>query len=177
MVEEALIAAITNGHIRGAALDVYDGEGAGRPPRAELVELPQILPTPHTSGRGDTLMAELLERLFAGDPRRFLDGEPILTMVDSERGYQRCRAASRPARVTRSSRSVEALALLEGERLSRVRQRRAVRGAGVQCEVVRAFSVKFSAQQGAESPREHRRATTHPTILRSHVELSPPSVA
>ena len=55
--EEALIAAITSGHIRGAVLDVYVGELDGRPPRAweELVEMPEILLTPHLSGRGDAL--------------------------------------------------------------------------------------------------------------------------
>jgi lactate dehydrogenase-like 2-hydroxyacid dehydrogenase len=31
--EEALIAAITQGQLAGAVLDVYDGELAGRPPR------------------------------------------------------------------------------------------------------------------------------------------------
>lgn len=85
--EEALIAAVTNGHLRGAVLDVYEGELAGRPPRAELVGLPQILLTPHISGRGDTLMAEPLKRLFAENLRRFLDGQPLLNMVDRDRGY------------------------------------------------------------------------------------------
>ena len=85
--EEALIAAVSRGHIRGAVLDVYDGELAGRPPRAELVDLPQILLTPHISAGGDTLIAEPRKRLFAQNLRRFLDGAPLLNVVDRDRGY------------------------------------------------------------------------------------------
>ena len=85
--EEALIAVITAGHIRGAVLDVYDGELAGRPPRPELVEMPEILLTPHISGRGDALLAEPLKRLFAENLRRFIDGLPLQNTVDRVRGY------------------------------------------------------------------------------------------
>ena len=49
--EDALVEAVTAGRIRGAVLDVYDGELAGRPPRPELAGLPQILLTPHISSR------------------------------------------------------------------------------------------------------------------------------
>jgi hypothetical protein len=38
------------------------GELAGRPPRPELIELPQILVTPHVSGSGDANVAEPLRR-------------------------------------------------------------------------------------------------------------------
>jgi phosphoglycerate dehydrogenase-like enzyme len=85
--EDALVAAVTGGRIRGAVLDVYDGELAGRPPRSELVELPQILLTPHVSGSGDTKMAEPLRQLFTENLRRYLDGQPLLNVVDRARGY------------------------------------------------------------------------------------------
>lgn len=85
--EDALVAAITGGRIRGAVLDVYDGELAGRPPRRELLELPQILLTPHLSGRGDPAMREPVRRLFAENLRRYLDGKPLLNVVDRDRGY------------------------------------------------------------------------------------------
>ena len=55
--DASLVEAVAAGRIRGAVLDVYDGELAGRPPRPELIELPQILLTPHISGSGDTKMA------------------------------------------------------------------------------------------------------------------------
>jgi phosphoglycerate dehydrogenase-like enzyme len=85
--EDALVDAVTAGRIRGAVLDVYDGELAGRPPRPELVRLPQILLTPHISGNGDTNAAEPLRRLFAENLRRYLDGQPLRNLVDRARGY------------------------------------------------------------------------------------------
>ncbi|MCW2542358.1 MAG: hypothetical protein JWN95_4083 [Frankiales bacterium] len=84
--EDALIAAITEGELRGAVLDVYDGEFAG-PPRPELVELPQILLTPHISGLGDRSMATPVKRLFAENLRRLIDGRELVNLVDRERGY------------------------------------------------------------------------------------------
>jgi phosphoglycerate dehydrogenase-like enzyme len=85
--EDALIDAVATGRIRGAVLDVYDGELAGRPPRPELVALPQILLTPHISGNGDISVAEPLRRLFADNLRRYLDGQPLRNVVDRARGY------------------------------------------------------------------------------------------
>jgi len=85
--EDALVEAVTAGRIRGAVLDVYDGELDSRPPRPELTRLPQILLTPHISASGDTNMAESLRRLFAENLRRYLDGQPLLNVVDRARGY------------------------------------------------------------------------------------------
>jgi phosphoglycerate dehydrogenase-like enzyme len=85
--EDALLNAVTTGRLRGAVLDVYDGELAGRPPRPELAELPQILLTPHISASGDTNMAGPLRGLFAENLRRYLDGQPLLNVVDRARGY------------------------------------------------------------------------------------------
>jgi D-2-hydroxyacid dehydrogenase (NADP+) len=85
--EDALIEALTKGDLRGAVLDVYDGELAGRPPRPELLELPQVLLTPHISGRGDPATWEPNRRLFADNLHRFLHGEPLLNVVDRQRGY------------------------------------------------------------------------------------------
>jgi len=84
---DALIDAVTAGRIRGAVLDVYAGELAGRPPRPELAGLPQILLTPHISASGDTNMAEPIRRLFADNLRRYLDGQPLLNVVNRARGY------------------------------------------------------------------------------------------
>jgi phosphoglycerate dehydrogenase-like enzyme len=66
---------------------VYDGELAGRPPRPELLSLPQILLTPHISARGDAGLAGPIRELFAGNLRRFLDGAPLHNVVDRDRGY------------------------------------------------------------------------------------------
>ena len=85
--EDALVAALQEGRIRGALLDVYEGELDGRPPRPELVELPQVVLTPHISMRGDPEGVEPAKRLFAENLRRYLDGQPLLNQVDRNRGY------------------------------------------------------------------------------------------
>jgi D-2-hydroxyacid dehydrogenase (NADP+) len=85
--EDALVAALQEGRIRGALLDVYEGELDGRPPRPELVELPQVVLTPHISTRGDLEGVEPAKRLFAENLSRYLDGRPLLNRVDRNRGY------------------------------------------------------------------------------------------
>jgi phosphoglycerate dehydrogenase-like enzyme len=86
--EDALIEAVTAGRIRGAVLDVHAGETDGRPPRPELVELPQVTLTPHISGLGgDAATGELVRALFTANLRRFLDGQPLVNEVDRQRGY------------------------------------------------------------------------------------------
>ena len=85
--EDALVAAITSGRLRGALLDVYDRELDGAPPRPELTELPQVILAPHISGRGDPSGLEPARRLFAENLRRYLDGRPLLNQVDRARGY------------------------------------------------------------------------------------------
>ena len=85
--EIALIDAVSSGHLRGALLDVYDGELANRPPRQELLDLPQIILTPHISTLGDSSRQEPVRRLFAENLRRFLSSEPLLNLIDRTRGY------------------------------------------------------------------------------------------
>lgn len=70
--EDALIAALKNGTIAGAALDVFEDEPN---PRADLVSLPNIVVMPHLGGgtseaivaMGDTVIANL-NALFDGKP-------------------------------------------------------------------------------------------------------------
>jgi phosphoglycerate dehydrogenase-like enzyme len=85
--EDALVAALGAGRIAGAVLDVYAGELAGRPPRRELVEFPQVVLTPHISGMGDASGHEPAKRLFAENLRRYLEGQSLLNVVDRVRGY------------------------------------------------------------------------------------------
>jgi phosphoglycerate dehydrogenase-like enzyme len=85
--EEALVRALQQGQVGGAVLDVYAGELDGRPPRRELVELAQVVLTPHIAGSGDTAGRERAKDLFAENLRRYLDGRPLLNLVDRNRGY------------------------------------------------------------------------------------------
>ena len=79
-----LIAALEDGTIAGAGLDVQDPEPV--PPGHLLWKAPNLLITPHMSsfndGGRDTLWIILRENL-----RRYVAGEKMLSIVDIERGY------------------------------------------------------------------------------------------
>jgi phosphoglycerate dehydrogenase-like enzyme len=83
--QSALITTLRQGWIAGAALDVYDGEFTGPPP-AELWELPNVLITPHTSVGTDVQQARGTE-LFCENLRRYLTGQPLVNVIDWQRGY------------------------------------------------------------------------------------------
>ena len=85
--EEALIACLREGGIRGAVLDVHAGESTGSPPHPDLLALPQVVITPHLSGAGDAARGEPQKELFADNLRRFLAGEPLRNVIDRTRGY------------------------------------------------------------------------------------------
>lgn len=79
-----LVAAIHSGAIAGAGLDVTDPEPlpAGHP----LWTTPRVLITPHTAGRSDQ-SRERLFLLVRENLRRYVAGEPLISVVDIERGY------------------------------------------------------------------------------------------
>jgi phosphoglycerate dehydrogenase-like enzyme len=83
-VTEDLIAALHNGELAGAGLDVTDPEPlpAGHP----LWTTPRVLISPHTAGRSDRSRERLI-LLVAENLRRYVAGEPLLSVVDIERGY------------------------------------------------------------------------------------------
>ena len=81
---EPLLQALKEGRIAGAGLDVTDPEPL--PPESELWDLPNVIITQHTSGTvpdNDDRFFDLLEENL----RRFLDGEPLLNVVDKQAGY------------------------------------------------------------------------------------------
>ena len=81
---DALVAALREGRIGGAGLDVTDPEPlpAGHP----LWTLPTCLVTPHTANPWQTAQPLLAERI-ADNVRRFASGEPLLGLVDPAAGY------------------------------------------------------------------------------------------
>jgi len=85
--EEAMLEAVRTGTLRGAVLDVYSGETAGDSPRPGLLNMPGTLLTPHISAAGDMTTVTEVKRLFVENLRRFLDGEPLVNLVDRSRGY------------------------------------------------------------------------------------------
>jgi phosphoglycerate dehydrogenase-like enzyme len=82
--EEALLQALKQGHLAGAALDVFRHEPL--PPDSPFWELPNVLITPHSMSTaiGEN---ELLVDLFCDNLRRYLDGRPLRNLVDKQRGY------------------------------------------------------------------------------------------
>ncbi len=79
----ALLAALKAGHVAGAGLDVTDPEPL--PPDHELWRLPNVIITPHVSGRGGDRSRHRL--LVRENIRRYLAGEALLNVVDPGKGY------------------------------------------------------------------------------------------
>lgn len=82
--EPALIEALRERRIAGAALDVFDQEPL--PPESPLWDLENLLITPHTGGMTDK-MWERHYAVFADNLRHFLAGQPLLALVDKHAGY------------------------------------------------------------------------------------------
>jgi phosphoglycerate dehydrogenase-like enzyme len=84
--EDDLIEALKSGQLGGAYVDTWWDE-TERPPRADLIAAPNIVITPHTSGRSDMLDSNRGIDLFCDNLRRFLAGEPLVNVFDVEKGY------------------------------------------------------------------------------------------
>ena len=82
--EAALIEALRERRIAGAALDVFEQEPL--PPESPLWDLENLLITPHTGGMTEK-MWDRHYALFADNLRRFLAGQPLLAVVDKHAGY------------------------------------------------------------------------------------------
>lgn len=82
--EAALLAALSNGHLYGAGLDVFSVEPL--PPEHALWDAPGVLITPHVARALET-GAHRWEPLFVENLRRYVAGEPLLNVVDQEAGY------------------------------------------------------------------------------------------
>src|SRR3989454_11743664 len=82
--EEALIAALAAGKLRGVALDVYVGEFEHEPDH-RLWDDERVLITPHISGGGDMRQHRGIN-LFCDNLRAYLDGRPLTNVVDWANG-------------------------------------------------------------------------------------------
>ena len=86
LIDEAALAdALRSGQIGGFAADVYDGEFEHGPPAA-LLAFENVIITPHTSGMTELPATGPLE-ILCENLRRCLAGQPLLNLVDWERGY------------------------------------------------------------------------------------------
>lgn len=82
--EDALVRALDDGRLRGAALDVFAAEPL--PPEHPFWRLPNVLLTPHVSATTPHFW-ERQTALIVDNLRRYLDGRPLRNVVDKRAGY------------------------------------------------------------------------------------------
>jgi phosphoglycerate dehydrogenase-like enzyme len=82
--ETALVQALAEGQIAGAAIDVFAQEPP--PPGHPLYALDNVIVSPHVSGFLPTYDADCTD-LFTENLRRYLAGAPLLNLVDRTAGY------------------------------------------------------------------------------------------
>ena len=82
VVDEDLLAALDSGHIGGAFLDVFNTEPL--PEGHAYWRHPRVFMTPHIAGE---LVPKSCAKSIAENVRRHLAGEPMLGVLDLERGY------------------------------------------------------------------------------------------
>jgi phosphoglycerate dehydrogenase-like enzyme len=82
--DAAVIEALRDGRLGGAALDVFTREPLD--PSSPYWDLPNVIITPHISGGMEDYWTPLVA-LFAENLRRFEHGEPLRNVVDKRAGY------------------------------------------------------------------------------------------
>ncbi|MBI1257003.1 MAG: D-2-hydroxyacid dehydrogenase [Chloroflexi bacterium] len=80
----ALTEALSSGHLRGAALDVFATEPL--PPDDPLWDMPNVIISPHSASTADNENAKIT-RLFCDNLKRFIAGTPLLNVLDVEKYY------------------------------------------------------------------------------------------
>ena len=83
VVTDALLAALESGRISGAGLDVTEPEPL--PSNSPLWQRDDVIITPHISSSGGELERHAV--LLRENVRRYIAGEPLLNVVDPEKGY------------------------------------------------------------------------------------------
>ncbi|MFF2654821.1 D-2-hydroxyacid dehydrogenase [Streptomyces sp. NPDC058045] len=92
VLEEDLLAALDQGQLGGAALDVFRQEPL--PADSPLWEAPRLLVSPHMSADTDTWLEDLAE-VFADNFARWRSGRPLRNVVDKKLGYVPVAAGAR----------------------------------------------------------------------------------
>jgi phosphoglycerate dehydrogenase-like enzyme len=82
--QEALITALRERRIGGAALDVFPEEPL--PPESPLWNFPNVIISPHISGNTPFYDERAVE-LFSENLHRYLAGMPLYNLINPERGY------------------------------------------------------------------------------------------
>jgi len=82
--DDAVVAALGDGRLGGAALDVFTKEPLA--PGSPYWELANVIVTPHSSGTMEDYWTPLVA-LFSENLRRFESGRPLINVVDKAAGY------------------------------------------------------------------------------------------
>jgi len=82
--ESALIEALREHKISGAALDVFNQEPL--PEDSRLWDLENLLIMPHTAGISEKMWGRHYA-LFSENLKRYASGQPLLGLVDKQKGY------------------------------------------------------------------------------------------
>ena len=88
-----LVAALESGHLGGAGLDVTDPEPL--PPGHRLWDSPNVSITPHVGGQSAT-RADDMTHFFCENLGRYHAGQPLVILVDKQRGFPRPDEPPRP---------------------------------------------------------------------------------
>ncbi len=81
VVTADLIAALRNGHLAGAVMDVTDPEPL--PPDNPLWDMPNVIITPHVGGQSKTRQDDVT-RLFCENLRRWREGLPLINYLSDK---------------------------------------------------------------------------------------------
>jgi len=84
VVESALIKHLQSGHLRGAALDVFEREPL--PPDSLLWEMENVIVSPHSASCAEHEDINITN-LFIDNLKRFLDGRPLRNVIRPELQY------------------------------------------------------------------------------------------
>lgn len=82
--EPALIEVLQSGKLRGAGLDVFADEPL--PAESPLWDMPNVIISPHSASTADTENQKIVA-LFCDNLQRYLAGEPMLNVLDTEKLY------------------------------------------------------------------------------------------
>ncbi len=82
--ETAMIKALASGHLKGAALDVFEIEPL--PKESPLWDLPNVLISPHSASTVGAENTRIVD-IFLDNLGRYIAGQPLRNLYDRESGY------------------------------------------------------------------------------------------
>lgn len=89
--ETSLVAALRDGELAGAAIDVQEheltaGQHVALPATSELWDVPRLIVTPHSAAHAPRTR-ECTQDIFAENLHRYVENQPLINVVDKQRGY------------------------------------------------------------------------------------------